>query len=204
MLTTFTLHVKNVQHGMRHLYCSTTLLQEFARECMRESVVLCCYCKGYKFWARSILKEIIEKIIRKHKQKVEYPIPQEFLELTKHETVVEYQTGEEIVMLKAVPTAPEIHPTLATQHQRYDVAASFELQMDTPQIQCEVTSDLTPVKFRCGYCNCYHYHGNVPKHSPLKGHRVAHCHSGPNPYPNGYYLRTVSRFFCGVGCFLPT
>jgi len=93
-------------------------------------------------------------------------------------------------MLKAVPTAPEIHPTPATQHQRYDVVASFELQMDTPQLQCEVTSDLTQVRFRCGYCNCYHYHGNIPKHSPLKGHRVAHCHIDLNPYPNGYYLRT--------------
>jgi len=102
-------------------------------------------------------------------------------------------------MLKAVPTAwftpvnpssQQIQTTQATQHQRYDVAASFEFQMETPQIQCEVTSDLTQVSFRCGYCNCYHYHGNVPKHSPLKGHRVAHCHSDPNPYPNGYYLRT--------------
>jgi len=103
-------------------------------------------------------------------------------------------------MLKAVPTAPKIQTTPATQHQRYDVAASFKCQMDTPQIQCEVTSDLTQVRFRCGYCNCHHYHGNVPKHSPLaegvvhashaKGHRVAHCHIDPNPYPNGYYLRT--------------
>ena len=102
-------------------------------------------------------------------------------------------------MLKAVTTAQRIQTTQTTQHQRYDVAASFECQMETPQIQCEVTSDLTQVRFRCGYCNCYHYHGlsacyaqagNVPKHSPLKGHRVEHCHSDPNPYPNGYYLRT--------------
>jgi len=78
---------------MRHLYRSTSILQEFARECMQESVVLCCYCKGDEFCARGILKEILEKIIHKHKQKVEYPIPQEFLELTKHETVVEYQVG---------------------------------------------------------------------------------------------------------------
>jgi hypothetical protein len=93
-------------------------------------------------------------------------------------------------MLISVPTAPEIHPTQATKHQRYDVAASFEFQMDTPQLQCEVTSDLTQVKFRCGYCNRYHYHGNSEKHSPLKGHRVSHCIVSPDPYPNGYYLRT--------------
>jgi len=78
---------------MRHLYRSTTLLQEFAKECLRESVVLCCYCKGDKYCARSILKEILEKIIHKLKQKVEYPIPQESLEPPKQETVVEYQVG---------------------------------------------------------------------------------------------------------------
>ena len=27
------------------------------------------------------------------------------------------------------------------------------------------------------YCNCYRYHGNIPKHSPLKGLRV---HRIPN------------------------
>ena len=41
-------------------------------------------------------------------------------------------------MLKAVPTAPKIQTTQATQHQRYDVAASFECQMDTPQLQAWV------------------------------------------------------------------
>lgn len=76
---------------MRHLYRSTTLLQEFAKECMRESVVFCCYCKKGEFCARAILKEILEKIISKHKQKVEYPVPQESHRPPKHETVVEYQ-----------------------------------------------------------------------------------------------------------------
>jgi len=78
---------------MRHLYRSTTILRSFAEECMKEPVVLCCYCKDDKFCARSILKAIIEKIIHKIKQKVEYPIPHQFFELTKHETNVEYQTG---------------------------------------------------------------------------------------------------------------
>ena len=78
---------------MRHLYRSTTILQEFAKECMKEPVVLCCYCKNDEYCARAILKEILEKIIHKLKQKVEYPIPQEFLELTKHEGAVEYQIG---------------------------------------------------------------------------------------------------------------
>ena len=78
---------------MRHLYRSTTILQQFAKECLQEPVVLCCYCKKDEYCARAILKEILEKIISKLKPKVEYPIPQEFLELTKHETVVEYQVG---------------------------------------------------------------------------------------------------------------
>jgi uncharacterized protein YeaO (DUF488 family) len=62
---------------MRYLYCSTTILQEFAKECMQESVVLCCYCKSDEFCARAILKEILEKIIHKLKQKVEYQVPQQ-------------------------------------------------------------------------------------------------------------------------------
>ena len=36
-----------------------------------------------------------KKIIHKIKQKTEYPIPQEFLELTKHEGAVEYQVGRQ-------------------------------------------------------------------------------------------------------------
>ena len=76
---------------MRYLYRTTTILQEFAKECMQESVVLCCYCKSDEFCARAILKEILEKIILKLKQRVEYPVQQESLELPKHEEAVEYQ-----------------------------------------------------------------------------------------------------------------
>ncbi len=87
---------------MRYLYRTTTILQEFARECMKEPVVLCCYCKSDEFCARAILKEILEKVILKLKQKVEYPVPpvcvqrtgrQEYHRPPKHETVVEYQVG---------------------------------------------------------------------------------------------------------------
>ena len=60
---------------------------------MKEPVVLCCYCKSDEFCARAILKEILEKIISKLKQKVEYPIPQESLEPPKHEETVEYRVG---------------------------------------------------------------------------------------------------------------
>jgi uncharacterized protein YeaO (DUF488 family) len=47
---------------MRHLYRSTTILRSFADECLKEPVVLCCYCKSDEYCARSILKEILEKI----------------------------------------------------------------------------------------------------------------------------------------------
>lgn len=65
-----------------------------------------------------------------------------------------------------------------------------------PQLPCEVTASGTQVRFRCGYCDCYHDHSNDPKDSPDKGHRVAHCSVHPQPYPNGYYLRTdLKRIF---------
>ena len=80
---------------MRYLYRTTTILPEFAKECMRESVVLCCYCKSDEFCARAILKEILEKVILKLKQRVEYPVPQESLELPKHEEAVEYQVWKD-------------------------------------------------------------------------------------------------------------
>ena len=76
---------------MRHLYRTTTILHSFAKECMKESVVLCCYCKNDKFCARTILKEILEKVILKLKQKVEYPVQQESHKTPKHEEAVEYQ-----------------------------------------------------------------------------------------------------------------
>lgn len=66
----------------------------------------------------------------------------------------------------------------------------LDFETNIPTLSCSVTKDGTQVKFRCGYCNCYHYHGNVPKSSPDKGHRVEHCHVQPSPYPSGYYLRT--------------
>ncbi len=80
---------------MRYLYRTTTILQEFSQECMRESVVLCCYCKSDEFCARAILKGILEKIISKLKQRVEYPVPQESHRPPKHETVVEYQVRKD-------------------------------------------------------------------------------------------------------------
>ena len=58
-----------------------------------ESSLISCYCKGDKFCARAILKEILEKIISKLKQKVEYQVQRESLEPPKQETVVEYQVG---------------------------------------------------------------------------------------------------------------
>ena len=154
---------------MRHLYRNTTILQEFAKECslrsptaspygMQESVVLCCYCKGDEYCARAILKEILEKIIRKLKQKVEYPIPPRcsgfstgIFRADQARDSCGISSREERVMFRAVPTAQKIHPTQATQPspceivedaisrgERYDVAASFERQMETPQLQCEV------------------------------------------------------------------
>ena len=79
---------------MRHLYRSTTILRSFAYECLKESVVLCCYCKSDEFCARAILKEILAKIIHQLKAKVVYPIPQESLEPLKHGEAVEYQISQ--------------------------------------------------------------------------------------------------------------
>jgi len=76
---------------MRHLYRNTTILRSFAEECMKEPVVLCCYCKEEKYCARAILKDILEKIISKLKGKVVYPVQQESHKTPKHEEVVEYQ-----------------------------------------------------------------------------------------------------------------
>jgi uncharacterized protein YeaO (DUF488 family) len=76
---------------MRHLYRSTSILQTFAQECMQEPVVLCCYCKSDEFCARAILKEILDKIISKLKQKAVYPVPQESLEAPKREEAAKYQ-----------------------------------------------------------------------------------------------------------------
>jgi len=59
---------------MRHLYRNTTILRSFAEECMKEPVVLCCYCKEDKYCARAITKEILEKIISKLKGEVVYPV----------------------------------------------------------------------------------------------------------------------------------
>ena len=78
---------------MRHLYRSTTILRSFADECLKEPVVLCCYCKSDEYCARAILKEILEKIIHQHKPKVVYPVPQKSFNPPKREEAAEYRVG---------------------------------------------------------------------------------------------------------------
>lgn len=92
-------------------------------------------------------------------------------------------------MIKVAPTAKRIVPV---QDQDFPVNSepTLDFSEGIPTLHCEVTENGKQVRFRCGYCNCYHYHGNIPSDSPDKGHRQAHCHVNPIPYPNGYDLRT--------------
>lgn len=55
--------IQRYLNQMRHLYRTTTILTSFAKECLEDDVVLCCYCKQGTFCHRDILKEILTKII---------------------------------------------------------------------------------------------------------------------------------------------
>ena len=91
---------------------------------------------------------------------------------------------------KAVPTATGIQPIRRRRvfpvHAESPSILDFETSI--PTLHCQVTEGGAQVRFRCGLCNRFHLHGNVPRNSANKGHRVSHC--GKGVYPNGYFLRT--------------
>lgn len=95
-------------------------------------------------------------------------------------------TAERIQLRSESPrSGPFDHPD-----SRPDLPFILDFERNIPTLPCEVTEGGTQVRFRCGYCDCDHYHSNDPKDSEDKGHRVAHCSIQPQPYPSGYDLRT--------------
>ena len=91
--------------------------------------------------------------------------------------------------MKAAPTAKRIILQQPRSSQT-DLLFEWDLFESIPTLPCEVTEDRKKVRFRCGFCNTYHYHDTVPSAFPDKGHHVSQCVVTPNPYPNGYSLRT--------------